>query len=296
MIRVWKSPIAEQSSMDPELRLIWIYCVIDEAIRSIGENERVRQRGLSPILTDAEVLTILIWGEMMQLPTDAAIWRRAVTDLKAWFPHIGTEWNFVRRGTNLIHVKKQIQERLFGPSADWNAFDGLPLPVCKNARARRDRRFQGEAAWSYCAAKDERYYGFKAGFLMNSNNEIFRYWIGPANVDEREMLMGTAVGMSGLLLADKGLISNALEGQLAGEGICLTVPYRKNMPDDRPRWVLRQAMRLRRRIETAFSRLVQWFGITRTNGRDFWRWSARILRKILAYNLFLRFERDFASV
>ena len=261
--------------MDPELRLIWIYCVIDAAVQSIVGSSRLRQRGPSADLTDVEVLTIEMWGEMKQLPSDAAIWRCAVTELKAWFPNIGTEWNFVRRGANLIHLKNKILELLFRPSADWNAFDGLPLPVCKNVRAGRDKRFQGEAAWSFCAAKNEYYYGFKAGFLMNSNNEIFRYWIGPANVDEREMLMCTAVGLSGLLLADKGLISAELEGLLVGEGICLTVPYRKNMPDDRPRWILRQAMRLRRRIETAFSVLVQWFGITRTNGRDFWKLLAR---------------------
>ena len=42
--------------------------------------------------------------------------------------------------------------------------------------------------WSVCAAKQEKYYGFKAGVLMNSAGEIFRWWLGPANIDEREML------------------------------------------------------------------------------------------------------------
>ena len=50
-------------------------------------------------------------------------------------------------------------------------------------------------------------------------------------------------------------------------------------------------MRLRRHIETTFSRLVDGFAIARTRGRDFWRWSARVLRKVLAYNLLIRFER-----
>jgi hypothetical protein len=50
----------------------------------------------------------------------------------------------------------------------------------------------------------------------------------------------------------------------------------------------------RRGIETAFGRLVEDFGVLRNRGRDFWRWSARFLRKVLAYNLSLRFERTFA--
>ena len=61
--------------------------------------------------------------------------------------------------------------------------------------------------WSICAAKQEKYYGFKAGVLMNSAGEIFRWWLGPANTDEREMLDAAVSAMSGLLFADKGLIS-----------------------------------------------------------------------------------------
>ena len=50
-------------------------------------------------------------------------------------------------------------------------------------------------------------------------------------------------------------------------------------------------MRLRRGIET--SCLVEDFGVLRNKGRDFWRWAARFLRKVLAYNHSLRFERTF---
>ena len=110
-----------------------------------------------------------------------AIWRAAKSLLAGWFPCMVAEWNFVRRCANLIAMKDRILVLGFGPAGDFNSFDGLPLPVCKNARAPRDRRFKGEAAWSFCAAKNEYYYGFKAGALANSNDEIFRVWLGPAN-------------------------------------------------------------------------------------------------------------------
>src|SRR6187455_868054 len=119
-----------------------------------------------------------------------------------------------------------------------------------------------------CAAKQEKYYGFKAGVLMNSAGEIFRWWLGPANIDEREMLDAAVSAMSGLLFADKGLISADLADQLAGRGVDLTTPLRANMKDDRPPWLIRQAMRLRRGIETAFGRFVEDFGVLRNKGRD----------------------------
>src|SRR5689334_25033958 len=51
--------------MDQDLCLVWLYCVIDGVLRSIG---RVRQRGPAPELTDAEGLTIQLWGEIRGLP------------------------------------------------------------------------------------------------------------------------------------------------------------------------------------------------------------------------------------
>jgi hypothetical protein len=256
---------------------------------------RLRTRGPEPELTDAEILTLQIWGEMRGLASDATIWRDAAAKLREWFPRLGAEWNFVRRCGNLAGVQERLLTRLFGPSGDWNAFDGLPLPVCHNVRAGRDKRFAGQAAWSFCAAKNEMYYGFKAGMLMNSRDEIYRVWLGPANVDEREMLGGIGTGMAGLLFADKGLISPELACTLAGRGITLVTPLKRNMRETRPQWVLGQAMRLRRRIETAFGRLTDGFAVLRNRGRDFWRWSARVIRKVLAYNLLLRFGRDAAA-
>ena len=74
----------------------------------------------------------------------------------------------------------------------------MPVRTVKTGQAVPGR-------WSVCAAKQEKYYGFKAGVLMNSAGEIFRWW--PANTDEREMLDALVSAMSGLLFADKGLIS-----------------------------------------------------------------------------------------
>jgi hypothetical protein len=269
--------------MDRDLRLVWLYCVIEDAVRQSLGGTRLRSRGPTPALTDGEALTIEIFGETLGLNSDASIWRYACDHLRDWFPGLGTEWNFVRRCANLSWLKARVQDALFHPSGDWNAFDGLPLPVCRYARSRRDQRFRGEAAWSVCAAKQEKYYGFKAGVLMNSAGEIFRWW--PANTDEREMLDASAIPVR-----RQGADLRRL--QLAGRGVDLTTPLRANMKDDRPPWLIRQAMRLRRGIETAFGRLVEDFGVLRNKGRDFCR--ARFLRKVLAYNLSLRFERTFA--
>jgi hypothetical protein len=123
--------------MERDLRLVWLYCVIEDAVRqSLGET-RLRSRGPTPALTDVEALTIEIFGETLGLNSDASIWRYASDHLRDWFPGLGTEWNFVRRCANLSWLKARVQDALFHPSGDWNAFDGLPLPVCRYARSRQ---------------------------------------------------------------------------------------------------------------------------------------------------------------
>lgn len=281
--------------MRQDLQLIWLYCWVVNAVQSIVECGRLRCRGPEPSLTDAEAITIELWGEMIGLSNDMAIWRYADKHLREWFPRLPTRPKFSAQCANLRLLKEEMQVRGFAPTKDWNAFDGLPLPVCKNVRAGRDKRFSLEATWSYCASKKEYYYGFKVGAFMNSSGEIYRFCISAANVDERVMVEAMTVGMPGRLLADKGMISADLTMVLDVAGTELVMPMRKNMREGRPSWVIEAAMRLRRLIETAFGRLVEGFDIARTDGRDFWRYSSRICRKIMAYNLTLRLERAFPA-
>ena len=65
---------------------------------------------------------IEIFGETLGLNSDASIWRHACDHLREWFPGLGTEWNFVRRCSNLSWLKARVQDALFHPSGDWNAF------------------------------------------------------------------------------------------------------------------------------------------------------------------------------
>ena len=43
------------------------------------------------------------------------------------------------------------------------------------------------------------------------------------------------------------------------------------MIDSRPKWFVRQLMKIRRRIETVIGQLVDYFEIERTRARDTWR-------------------------
>jgi hypothetical protein len=59
--------------------------------------------------------------------------------------------------------------------------DGIPLPVCHKARGYRARTFKGIAAWGFCAAEDEHYYGLKGHVMMAMSGIITAFVATPAN-------------------------------------------------------------------------------------------------------------------
>jgi hypothetical protein len=56
--------------MERELRLVWLYCVIEDAVRQSLGATRLRSRGPTPELTDVESLTLEIVGETLGLNSD----------------------------------------------------------------------------------------------------------------------------------------------------------------------------------------------------------------------------------
>ena len=125
--------------------------------------------------------------------------------------------------------------------------------------------------------------------LMNSAGEIFRWWLGPANTDEREMLDASAIPVR-----RQGADLRRL-GRPVSRARCRFDDAAAGKHEGRPSAVADPAGDASAaRDRDGFGRLVEDFGVLRNKGRDFWRWSARFLRKILAYNLSLRFERTFA--
>ncbi len=57
------------------------------------------------------------------------------------------------------------------------------------------------------------------------------------------------------------------------------------MKDNRPKKFVKLIMRVRRRIETVIGQLAHYFDIEHSDCRNMWRMTARIARKLLAYNV-----------
>lgn len=269
--------------------IIAVFCCVDDALAEVTQGQPIRAKGFAPALSDSEVLTMEIVGEYQGIDTDQAIWQYFRRHWLAWFPGLGSRCTFVRQAANLWQYKALLQQQL---AAELGAFrdpvhlvDGIPIPLCGFSRAPSCRGFKGVAAYGYCAAKKQTYYGFHGHLLISATGVITGFSLTPANGSEREALWGMVSSIHGLLIGDKGYLSAPLQQELRQVGIQLETALRSNMDDARdPVWVA-LLKRLRRLIETVIGQLVERFSIEKVRARDLWHLTSRINRKLLAHTV-----------
>jgi hypothetical protein len=267
--------------------IISVFCLIDDELEKVLKGKKLRQRGPSPGLKDSEVITMEIVGEFLGKDCDKTIWEYFKSHWRHFFPKIPDRSNFVRQAANLHVVKRMLQESLAATLCAFedslHILDGLPMPVCKFARAHFSQIFKGQATYGYCATKKEHYYGFRGHVVINSIGVITTATFTGANVDERDVCPELVEKIKGLLLGDKGFIRPELQKELKEQGIYLQTPLRDNMIDERPKNFLKWLMSTRRLVETVIGQLTERFHIEKVRARDTWHQCSRFWRKLLAH-------------
>lgn len=272
--------------MNLEDRIIYVYCRVSDFLSGLD----LRTRGFAPMLSDAEVLTMEIIGEMQGRHSDASIWRYFRDHWQGWFPHLGSYPNFAKHCANLRFMKERLLQHLFPADQDLHIVDGVPMPVCHYARSARCRSLKEHCAYGYCAAKDDHYWGLRGHPVINEQGFIVACTYTPANVDERDTLGNLMGVITGMVLGDKGFISEDWKSKLACFGINLQTLKRKNMVETRPKPFLTWLAKTRKTIETALSILTESFAFNRIKARSMHHFMNKTARKILAYNFSILFK------
>jgi len=135
--------------------------------------------------------------------------------------------------------------------------DSRPVPVCKRARARRCKKVRGKAYCGYCAAKKEKFFGWRLHLICDPDGVPVAFDLLPASEQDitplHELTANLPEGAS--VFGDKGYISAEDARTILDEvGIRIVAIPRKNMPANS--WADEYDMRFyRKRIETVYSQL-----------------------------------------
>ena len=270
--------------------IIAVLCCVEQMWQTSSIPSRLRQRGFAPKLSDSEVLTMEIVGECLGFDSDQQIWKYFRSHWRAWFPTLGSRSTFARQAANLWYVKQLLHRRLaceLGAYTDTiHMIDGFPVSICQFARAKRCKLFQGIATYGYCTSKEEIYKGFHGHVTVDCSGTITNLIFTSANVDERVSMFDFIDDIHGLLIGDKGYISQELKVYLQDHfRIDLETPLRSNMQDDRDPAFVAQLMKTRRLVETVIGQLSEHFHMEKVWVRDLWHLTSRVARKVLAHTV-----------
>lgn len=146
--------------------------------------------------------------------------------------------------------------------------DSMPLPVCKRARAARCRKVRGKAFCGYCAAKKEKFFGWRLHLICTPDGVPVSFDLLPASEQDLTPIHELTVGLpeGATVFGDKGYVSDPDAAAIfAATGVRFVAVRRRNMTPNA--WADEFDLRLyRKRIETVYSQL-EAMGVQRLHAR-----------------------------
>lgn len=258
--------------------IVTVYVVLDDLLRALGHRTDCRAR-----TSDSEVLTIGVIAACQF----ANHHERALCVLRGMGYLSGplSLSRFNRRLHRLAHwfaILLDLLGEAFAGSAVF-IIDSLPLPVCRRARAWRCRKVQGALYCGYCAAKEEKFFGWRLHLVVTPQGIPVSFDLLPASLHDltpvHDLAQRLPTGVT--VYGDKAYNSTEDEAWIDGEtGIRLIPRRRENMvPNtDEEQAGLR---RYRGRVETANSQLAAW-GVQRLQARTHEGWLIKVLASLFA--------------
>jgi IS5 family transposase len=268
------------------------YVIIDDIYKEIiPKNIRFRRNYNCSKLSDSEIITLAVVGELHGIPSEKAWFNYVRKNFKDLFPNLGDRSRFNRTRRNLQTaieaVRNYIGKYLGYEQADLFIVDSMPIHVCGFGRAHFGKRFRDIASYSYCASKKETYYGFKLHALVTIEGFIKNIEITPAHVDDRVALRDLLPhNYKTTILGDKGYIGDSFAAELKEEENTLLLALKRdNAKNPYPKELRNWISKHRRRIETTFSQLTDQLNIHQVLAYSLSGLKARMSSKLLAHNI-----------
>jgi hypothetical protein len=253
-----------------------VYCVVDDWLhtRFGSSNAPRRRRGpRSDEFSDAEVLTVLLVGELCHCPRERAWLRQVRASYRALFPALPEDSRFARRAERVRDLLRQLRQAiLFWADADLDPLrlvDSFPLPLCACYRLRQSSLPISGATFGYCAAKQQFFHGLRPQLLLTGTGFIDDLILAPGNCNDTPALafyLDECVALGRQLAGQFWVLDNGYSNPLlagwARERLGLTLLVRqRDRPGEPPSSWQQTLDRVRKPIEGVIGVLTECFGL-----------------------------------
>jgi hypothetical protein len=236
-------------------RIILVYCLCDDYLKSLAHRENAQQR-----VSDAEVMTIALVAALEYGGNYAAA-LRMLSDQR----YVGYRLSRSRFSRRLHRIKRHFLT-LFAQLAEvWKAvneegiyaIDTFPISACDNYRIPRSRLYQGEAYRGRIASKKRYFYGLKVHLMVTRDGCPVEFFLTPGATADVAGLQDFDFDLpaGSLVVGDKAYNDYTIEDVLADVDIALQPLRKKNSLRPYPPYWTYLLQLYRKAVETAGSQL-----------------------------------------
>jgi hypothetical protein len=269
-----------------------LYVKIDDELKASPQLNRQRPKvGITPKISDAELITVSVLQALLRYPDESRWIRYARKALIHLFPYLPKQPGYNKR---LRLLGAQITHLIAVLAADTDLWqhpirvaDSTPVPCGTSRETVKRSALAGWAGYGYCASHSRRFWGLRLHLVTTVHGLPVAFALTNATTDEREVLVDLVTlqpdvfhHRDGLILVvDKGYRDQHTETWLNERGITVIRPaYRTEEP--RPGRALLHAVR--QRIESVNNTLKSQLSLEQHGGRTITGVAVRVLQRVLA--------------
>jgi hypothetical protein len=273
-----------------------VFILVHDWMRQTYGSSNLPRKTQMPKFTDAEVITVLLVGELCHAPRERGWLRQVRASYRYLFPLLPEDSRFCRRAQSLSPILLAFRRRvLYWADADVKnirLLDSFPLPLCANCRVSQSSQPVSGTAWGYCSSKNIYYFGLHPLALVTEDGFVDEIFLAPGNLVDSPLLDAfleeckrLGKNISGQQwIGDKGFVGKIRE-QWAKVLLGLTLHIRQRDYKD---WIpsfQKLLDRLRRPIEGFLSVLTDGFHLSDMLVKTDIGIYRRVEAKIAAFNL-----------
>jgi hypothetical protein len=269
-----------------------LYVSIDDYLITHPEIRPERPAvGITPKLTDSELITLAVMQALLGFTSEARWIRHAHTHLTDMFPAIpATTSAYNKRLRKAVETMTEIIAALATACPSYTddlwLVDSTPVECGRSRETVKRSDLAGWAGYGYCASHSRFFWGLRLHLITTPSGLPVAFALTNPKIDERDVAadmitidprLDRPAGQ--VLMADKGYRSGPFERQLNDAGITLIRPAMKR---EKPRPLQRFLKPFRQIIESVNQTLKAQLDLERHGGRTPAGVWARVLQRILA--------------
>jgi hypothetical protein len=246
--------------------------------------------GLTPRISDAEMLTLAVLQALLGFASESRWLRFARGRLAHLFPYLPLQPGYNKRLRKLAATMNWLIRELARDTTLWTddvwVVDSTPVECGRSKDTTRRSDLAGWAEYGYCASHSRYFWGLRLHLLCTLHGLPVGFALTGAKADERQVLLDilddsalAALRPGQILIGDKNYYGRDFEATLARGELCLLRPARKGEPE---RAGARFFKPLRQIIESVNDTFKGQLDLERHGGHTQAGVTVRILQRILA--------------